>query len=763
MKDGHFLYEKKPADFWQEAFPIGSGDLGAMVFGGIKRDKLSLNHDELWSGYPGLEYGSPEGPDYHGDHSIYFRKARKLSLENKLCEAEKLLEEHMQGNDCQAYMPFGDLLLDFSLPEKAENYSRTLDLEDATVENKFDTSENRIRKEIFASFPGHVIVYHVKAEKPITVRLSMESPLNHECFSEGNRLTLKGEAPSYFARRDPKVQFRYWEEPEHRGMTFEGAADVLTDGKISTEQKCLFVMNATELTILFSADTSFVSPTVQPFVNGKDPHERVEKRLREAREKGFDKLLEEHLADYRTYYNRVKLDIGSSGKDNIPTSERLKRFMEDKDDPGLYTLIFHFGRYLIISSSRPGTQPTNLQGIWNDQPSPPWNCNYTTNINTEMNYWPVLPCNLPEFTEPLHRMLEEAIENGEKTARNFYGARGVAIHHNMDLWRHTVPVTGMAQWSFWPMAAGWISRHFFEYYEYTGDLNFLKERTYPILKKAALFYLDVLSDDGKGKLALIPSTSPENSFKVGEQNCSVSQTTAMTMSIIREVFENLLKTEKLIGNHEMTDGVIQALSKLWMPEIGSRGQMLEWYREEEEVEPHHRHTSHLYGLYPAALFTEETPDYFAACKRTLEERGDDGTGWSLGWKINFWARLNDGDHALKLLDNQLRYKNPDGLTYGYSNGGGTYPNLFDAHPPFQIDGNFGCVSGICEMLVRSIGNKITLLPALPKKWSSGEVRGIAVKGGGTVDVIWKEGKLLTYVLHGGNGKEEIYCEGKRIK
>jgi len=763
MKDGHFLYEVKSANYWEEAFPIGSGSLGAMVFGGVQREKLSLNHDELWSGYPGLEYGSPDGGDYSGDHSEGFRKARELALQDRLHEAERVLEESVQGNDCQAYMPFGDLILDFNISGEVQRYQRILNLADAVAETSFEIEGKRVKRTAFASFPGRVIVYRVESECPISVVIGMESPLKHECFAEGNRLTLKGEAPSYFARRDPNVQFRYWEEPEHRGMTFESAVDITCDGKISAERKCIRVTEASVLTLVFSADTSFVSPSVQPFAHGKPPHPAVEKHLKDAAEKGYEVLLKEHKEDFHTYYDRVRFDIGSNQKEKIPTSERLVNFLTDKNDLGLYTLIFNFGRYLIISSSRPGTQPTNLQGIWNDKPNPPWNANYTTNINTEMNYWPVLPCNLPEFAEPLHRMLEECLENGRNTAKNFYGAGGFAVHHNVDLWRHTVPVTGMAQWSFWPMAAGWISRHLFEYYEYTGDTGFLKEKAYPLIREAALFYLDVLCDDGKGELALIPSTSPENSFKVAEGNCSVSLTTTMTMSIIREVFENLLKTEKLLGSGDMTERVQSALSKLWMPKIGSRGQMLEWFREEEEVEPHHRHTSHLYGLYPAALFTEETPAYFAACRRTLEERGDDGTGWSLGWKIHFWARLNDGDHALKLLDNQLRYKNPDNTAYNYSNGGGTYPNLFDAHPPFQIDGNFGCVSGICEMLVRSIGNKITLLPALPKKWSSGEVRGIAVKGGGTVDVIWQNGELLSYVLHGGNGSEEVYCNGKRLK
>lgn len=771
MKDGHFSKYWKPAACWQEALPVGSGDMAAMVFGGVKNDRLALNHDEIWSGGPGMESGYAGCKRYDFPRTEYLQQARKLVMEGKNDEAQEILEKYFQGEDSQAYLPLGDLLLEYSCGEDAEEYVRALDFQTALATASFSQNGNRVNRTVFASHPAHVIVYRTESEQPMSLSVSMKSPLKNSLEAVGTRLMMRAEAPSYADRRDPNPFYRYLEGDEHRGIQIYAATEVKTDGVVEARGTFMSIRNARRIELYFTVATSFAGPDKHPFLEGKDPVPIVNRRLLSALQKGYAQLKEEHIADHKSFYDRVELDLGSDGKENESTYDRLLNFMQEKQDIGLYTLLFNFGRYLLIASSREGTQPTNLQGIWNDEIIPPWNSNYTTNINTEMNYWPVLPTAMPELTEPLNRMADELRKNGRNTAKLYYGVGGFTVHHNSDLWRHTVPVQGQAVWSFWPMASGWLCRHLYEYYEYTLDEEFLLDKAYPVMCDAARFYLDVLSDVGDGKLALVPSTSPENTFWFHGKAVSVSKTTTMTMTIIKELFLNLVETEKVLGINRYTPEIQAVLPKLWQPKIGSRGQLLEWYDEVEEVEPHHRHTSHLYGLYPAGLFTQEdTPELFAACKRTLEERGDDGTGWSLGWKINFWARLNDGDHAKIMLDNQLRLKDPM-IAEGSSlpaaailayNGGGTYANLFDAHPPFQIDGNFGCTAGIMEMLVRSIGKKITLLPALPTEWKNGSLKGAAVKGNMKLDIQWKDGVLTEYRLEGDQKDYEIWYAGKRL-
>ena len=398
----------------------------------------------------------------------------------------------------------------------------------------------------------------------------------------------------------------------------------------------------------------------------------------------------------------------------------------------------------------------NLQGIWNHRVRPPWSSNYTVNINTEMNYFPTLMIDLPEMHLPLIDFVKEMSITGEKTAKEIYHARGFTGHHNIDIWRMTTPVQGNSQWSFWPMSSGWLCRHLYEHYEYTLDKAYLKDTAYPVMKKAAEFYLDMLVPDKDGKLIIAPSTSPENSFYYGKEHCSVSQTSTMSLSIIKELFGNCIKASEILGETcSVIDEIKDKLPRMLPFMVGAKGDLLEWYKDEEWTEPHHRHISHLYALHPARLINhEETPDLIEACRKTLEYRGDAGTGWSLGWKINFWARMWDGNHAMKLIDMQL---NPVENRYhiNYKGGGGTYPNMFDAHPPFQIDGNFGAVSGIAEMLMQSTEDTIYLLPALPDKWANGSIKGLRAKGNIKVDIEWKDGKLADYKLSGNT-------EGKRI-
>lgn len=765
--DSNILWYNKPAPTWTYALPIGNGHLGAMIYGGDKKEKISLNHDEIWSGTPHCNYFAYEGQKE--DRSEFYFKAREMALDGKKKEAQNLLEAEFNGTWSQAYLPLGDLDIKFLLSGKTSDFRRELNLQNAVSRVTYKSGKIKIEREYIASYPKNAIIINIKNDSPdgIDFEISFASYLKHSTRFENGYFIADTECPKKTdAAGGGSVESFYQYSDAEKGICARSIIKIIDenaniDADETENGTKLLVKSSKNTTIIFSCETSFNGFDKHPEREGKEYKNKCLEYVQNCEGKTFEELKEEHIKDHRKYYDRVSLDLDGEDKTDVPTNERLKNFKKDKNDKNLYTLLFNYGRYLTIAGSRKGTQATTLQGIWNDKPCPPWNSNYTININTEMNYWPTLMLNLEEMHEPLIALCEDLSKAGKKTAYDFYHADGFCAHHNTDIWRMTHPVPGNSSWSFWPMSSGWLSRHLFDHYEYTGDKNFLKEKAYPIMKEAARFYLDLLVSDDDGHLIFAPSTSPENEYRKGEKICSVSETTAMTMSIIKELFLNCIKSCEILNEDEDFKKLLEKKVSLLLPlRIGSKGQIIEWYLEEKDVDPHHRHTSHLYALHPANLITkEETPDLFDACKQTLNMRGDDGTGWSLGWKINFWARLLDGDHALKLLQNQLRFKDE---TKHVSHGGGTYANLFDAHPPFQIDGNFGASSGICEMLLRSIENKIYILPALPSSWENGCVTGLKAKYNVTVDISWENGKLKEYKLQNANENTEVFYDGRRI-
>ncbi len=757
--DSNLLYYKKPAKAWTAALPLGNGSIGAMIFGGVRTETVSLNYDQLWTGFPKTYQ--------HMCSYESFEEARKLALDGKLYESQQLLEANFEGFNSEAYMPFGDIIIE-SQKGRSKNYTRSLDLSTAVHCVKYEKNGAVYTRESFVSNPDNAFVMKITAdkEKAVKFELKMKSQLKNSTFAIDDMLVLDGICPSYSVNNKEllgKEYVEYSDDEAKKGISFRGAVKVKSNGTVTVSDDKIAVNDADYAEIYFSCESSFNGFDKHPNLEGKEYKNACINALKAASDKNYDDVKAAHIADYKSYYDRVKLDLGTANREKISTDKRLAEFVCKKNDPGLYALLFNFGRYLTIAGSRENTQAMNLQGIWNHRINPPWSSNYTVNINTEMNYFPTLMVDMPELHTPLVDFIKEVSITGEKTAKELYHARGFTAHHNIDIWRMTTPVQGNSQWSFWPMSSGWLCRHLYEHYEYTLDVDFLKKTAFPIMKKAAEFYLDMLVDDKDGYLMIAPSTSPENSFKYGKEACSVSQTSTMSMSIIKELFIDCLKASDLLGEKDsIIDKIREKVPKLLPLKVGSKGDLLEWYNEEEWTEPHHRHISHLYALHPARLINhEETPDLIEACRKTLEYRGDNGTGWSLGWKINFWARMFDGNHALKLIDMQLR---PVENKYyiNYKGGGGTYPNMFDAHPPFQIDGNFGAVSGIAEMLMQSTDNTIYLLPALPEKWKDGSIKGLRAKGDIKVDIEWKDGKLADYKLSGNTSGVRVVYNGNEI-
>lgn len=757
------LHYERPAEYFEEALVIGNGTMGATLYGGVKKDKISFNDITLWTGEPESENSSPDA--FNAIPEI------RALLDNEDYQGADKAQYKVQGHYSENYQPLGTLTIEY-LDDTVgiSDYHRWLDIGNATARTQYLKGGKLFTSDYFASAPDSVIVIRLKSENKegIHALLSFDSPLPHSSQVADNEISVEGYAayhsfPVYYKAED---KHRY--DPE-RGIHFKTLVRVLSvDGRVKNRysDSRIEIDGSTEVLIWVANVTSFNGFDKDPVKEGRNYRSHVEKRMKCAIGKTYDALREAHIRDYKYYFDRVKLDLGDTDDDiaALPTDKQLLFYTDCKQrNPDLEELYFQFGRYLLISSSRTPGVPANLQGLWNESVLPPWSSNYTVNINLEENYWASGTANLIEMQYPLIEFIANLSKTGRKTAKDYYGVeRGWCLGHNSDIWAMTCPVglnEGDPSWACWTMGGTWLSTHIWEHYLFTLDKEFLCE-FYPVLKGAAEFCMDWLVEKD-GKLVTSPGTSPENKYITPDGYVgATSYGNTSDLAMIRECLIDAAEASKVLGvDKSFRKRIKKTLSRLYPYQIGKDGNLQEWYYDWQDQDPYHRHQSHLFGLYPEHhLSVEETPELAAACARTLQIKGDETTGWSTGWRVNLLARLRDGEKAYHMYRRLLRYVSPDNYKgEDARRGGGTYPNLLDAHSPFQIDGNFGGCSGVIEMLMQSSTNKIVLLPALPESWADGKVQGICARGGFVVDMEWKNREVASLIVSSLKGGQTEIC------